>query len=65
MKEKKGGACVYVLVNSSLLLKTNEQKESQVVKGISRRFLEKWSIAGVNKELTYPMKGSCIYICST
>lgn len=60
MKEKRG--CVYVLVNSSLLLKIDKQKESRVVKGISRKFLGKWLVAGENKNLTSPMKGSYIYI---
>lgn len=65
MKEKRVCVCVYMLVNSSLLLKINKQKESRVVKDISRKFLGKWRVAGVNKNLSYPMKGSYIYICST
>lgn len=62
---KKKGVCVYVLVNSSLLLKIKKQKESLVVKGVSRRLLGKWPVAGVNENLTYPKKGSYIYSCST
>lgn len=54
-----------MLVNSSLLLKIKKQKESLVVKGVSRRLLGKWPVAGVNENLTYPKKGSYIYSCST
>lgn len=52
---------MYVLVNSSLLLKIKKRKESLVVKGVSRKFLGKWLVAGVNENLTYPVKGSYIY----